>query len=119
MAGHRYEICRVDELPPGSRKIVEIRGRSIGILNVKGVYYAVRNKCPHKGAPLCEGTVGGTFIPSEPHEYVYGLEARILRCPWHGWEFDLATGRSLFDSARVRVKLYRVTVQDGLVILHA
>jgi nitrite reductase (NADH) small subunit len=80
-------------------------------------FFAVRNKCPHRGAPLCEGTVGGTFLTSRPNEYVFGMENRVLRCPWHGWEFDLRTGRSLFQPDEVRVKTYRVTVEDGVVFL--
>lgn len=109
----------MDELASGTRKIVEIRGRSIGVFNVQGNYYALRNQCPHKGAPLCEGTVGGTFLPSSPHEYVYGLEASVLRCPWHGWEFDLSNGQLLFDDDGTRVKTYRVTIEHGMVVLHA
>jgi nitrite reductase (NADH) small subunit len=109
----------VEELAPGGRKIVEIRGRSIGVFNVDGEYYALRNQCPHKGAPLCSGTVGGTFLPSSPHEYVYGMDAKVLRCPWHGWEFDLSNGHMLFDPDGVRVKTFPVTIEDGVVVLHA
>jgi nitrite reductase (NADH) small subunit len=115
----RHEVCRVDELAPGTRKIVEVRRRSIGVFNVDGKYFALRNQCPHKGAPLCEGTVGGTFLPSAPHEYVYGLEACVLRCPWHGWEFELDSGQLLFDNEGTRVKTYPVTIEDGMVILRA
>jgi nitrite reductase (NADH) small subunit len=113
----RHRVCSVDELPPGSRKIVNVDGRSIGVFNSSGEYYAVRNTCPHQGAELCLGRVGGTLLPAGPHEYVYGLAGRILRCPWHGFEFDLATGRSLFDPEGFRVKTYPVTVEEGAVML--
>ena len=115
MASHA--VCRADELRPGSRRIVEIGGRSIGVFNVGGRFYGLRNTCPHQGAPLCAGTVGGTMLPSAPHTYVYGMEGRVVRCPWHGWEFDLETGVSPFDPQR-RVKAYEATVQDGMVMLH-
>ena len=59
------------------------------------------------------------MLPSSPHEYVYGLHGQILRCPWHKFEFDLATGRSLHDPERMRVAIYDVRTEEGLVILDA
>jgi nitrite reductase/ring-hydroxylating ferredoxin subunit len=130
-----YVVARVNELPPGGRKIVELEGRSIGVFNVKGEFYALRNACPHQGAPLCLGSINGTLTPSDPGEYVWEREGEILRCPWHGWEFDIKTGRSIFNPHRTCVRSYDVTVaspvaedesvetfdlsvEDGLVVLH-
>ncbi len=113
-----HVVCAADELPPGERRIVDIDGRSIGVLNVGGEYFASRNTCPHPGGPLCRGSVGGTMLPSTPQDWIFGLEDRVIRCPWHGWEFELGTGRSLFDAGRVRVRVYPVTVERGKVILH-
>jgi nitrite reductase/ring-hydroxylating ferredoxin subunit len=113
----KHVVCAADELTLGTRRIVEVEGRSIGIFNVGGSLYAILNRCPHRGAPLCRGTVGGTMLPSSPHVYVYGLEDRLLRCPWHGWEIDLATGRPLFDPERAKVRTFPVTVQDGQVVV--
>jgi 3-phenylpropionate/trans-cinnamate dioxygenase ferredoxin subunit len=110
-------VCKLEELPPGARRAVVLEGRAIGVLNVAGTLYAVRDTCPHQGASLCRGTVGGTFLSSAPHEYVYGLEGRILRCPWHGWEFDLTTGRSIFDPEHVRTRVYLVTAENGIVVV--
>jgi nitrite reductase (NADH) small subunit len=112
-------VARASELPPGERRIVEVEGRSIGVFNVNGTYYALRNACPHQGAPLCRGSVQGTAQDSRPGEYVWGREGEILRCPWHGWEFDLDTGRSLLEPDRVGVMTYQVSVRDGTVVLHA
>ena len=108
MTGH--VVGTTDEIGPGERKIVEIDGRSIGVFNVDGRYYALRNTCPHAGARLCEGTLSGLVTSSAPGEYRYAREGEILRCPWHGWEFDIATGRSWFDPARTRVRAYEATV---------
>lgn len=107
-----YRVARAADLPPGARAIVDVGGRSIGVFNVGGTYHAVRNLCPHQQAPLCEGPVMDTTLPSAPGAYVFGLEGRVLRCPWHGWEFDLVTGRSLFDPHACRVRSYPVTVED-------
>jgi 3-phenylpropionate/trans-cinnamate dioxygenase ferredoxin subunit len=125
-----YVVAKASELPPGERKLVEVGGRSIGVFNVDGAYHALRNVCPHQGAPLCLGSIQGTAECSAPGEYVWGREGRILRCPWHGWEFDLTTGQSVFNPHSTRVRSYRVTVEepsvetyevtvdDGLVVLH-
>jgi nitrite reductase (NADH) small subunit len=112
-----HVVCALAELPPGTRRIVEIGGRSIGVFNVGGTLYAIRNLCPHRGAPLCLGTIGGTMMPSDPHTYVYGLEDRLLRCPWHGWEFDLQTGRPPLTPAQVRVRTYPVEIRDDQVVV--
>lgn len=126
-------IGRVSELPPGERRVVEVDGRSIGVFNVHGQYYALRNRCPHQGAPLCLGAIKGMALPSKPGEYLWGREGEILRCPWHGWEFDITTGRSIFNPHRMRVRTYEVTVEsdedpaietfpvtveDGVIVLH-
>lgn len=108
-----YPICRVLELPPGERKIVDIGGRSIGIFNVHGEFYALRNICPHQFAPLCLGKITGTTLPSKVGEYNYGREGEIIRCPWHGWEFDITTGKSIFNPHKVKVRSYEVSIEKG------
>ena len=95
-----------------------VDGREIGIFNVAGRLFAIRNVCPHQGAPLSAGAVGGTMLPSAPHEYVYGLEGRVIRCPWHKFEFDLETGHSLHDPEHMRVATYRVALEDGSIVLY-
>lgn len=106
-----HRICKAEELPPGERRIVEVSGKSIGVFNIDGSYHAIRNVCPHQMAPLCLGRLSGTTLPSEPGEFNYGLEGRVIRCPWHGWEFDVTTGRSVFNPHKMRVKHYEVTVE--------
>jgi nitrite reductase/ring-hydroxylating ferredoxin subunit len=112
----KHVVGTTDEIGPGQRKIVEIDGRSIGVFNVGGRYYALRNQCPHSGARLCDGVLTGLVTSSEPGEYTYLRAGEILRCPWHGWEFDIATGRSWFDPAHTRVRAYEATVEpaDGV-----
>jgi nitrite reductase (NADH) small subunit len=110
----KHVVGRASEIPPGERRIVEVEGRSIGVFNVNGTYYALRNGCPHQMAPLCKGTVTGTTLPSKPGEYIWAREGEIVRCPWHGWEFDITSGRSIFNPHRMRVKTYKVTVEATL-----
>ena len=112
----RTVVGTVNEIPPGECKIVDVEGRQIGIFNVGGEFHAVRNICPHQFAPVCLGEVQGTTLPSAPGELVWGKEGQVLICPWHGWEFDLMTGRSLFDP-KVSLKTYPVEVDGAEVIL--
>lgn len=106
--------CSVDELPRGERMIVEVEGAvgAVGLFHTPDGYFAVRNHCPHHGAPLCVGRWGGTTVADRPYEYEYALDGRILACPWHQWEFDLKTGCALFDPT-VRARTYPVVVKDG------
>ncbi len=108
-----HAVARVDEISPGARKLVEVAGKSLGIFNVHGTYVAVLNICPHAYAPICQGRVGGTTLPSSPGEFKWGREGEMLFCPWHGWEFDLLTGRTLVDKRRLR--RYRVYSEDGMI----
>jgi nitrite reductase/ring-hydroxylating ferredoxin subunit len=99
-------VARADEIPPGERKIVEIGGRSIGVFNLDGDFYALRNSCPHQGGPLCAGYRFAALSASEPGEYHRDPARQIIRCPWHGWEFEIRTGRSWVDPDRQRVRSY-------------
>ncbi len=112
---HKHPVAKVVEIPPGERKIVEVDGRSIGIFNVNGTFVAVLNVCPHEAGPVCRGRVSGTTLPSQPGEFHWGREGEILACPWHGWEFDLLTGKALADKRRLR--LYPVTVEDDVILV--
>jgi nitrite reductase/ring-hydroxylating ferredoxin subunit len=107
----KYVVGTVEEIAPGQRKIVEIAGRSIGVFNVGGSFYALRNTCPHQGGPLCQGQVTGLLMARVPGEFSYTRRGEILRCPWHGWEFDIKTGQSWFDPVQTRVRAYPVTIE--------
>lgn len=111
----RHVVARAGEIAPGERKLITIGGRSIAIFNLGGEFLALRNRCPHQGGPLGAGELFGVLESSRPGEYVYRRPGEIVRCPWHGWEFDLRTGRSWFDPEHTRVRCYPVTLQRGAV----
>lgn len=111
-----YVVATVDEIPHGGRKIVQVGGRTIGVFNVNGEYFALLSRCPHQGGPLCEGRLSGFLESSGPGDYHYSRPGEILRCPWHGWEYDLRTGQSWFDPQQVRVRNYEASVQSGAVL---
>jgi nitrite reductase/ring-hydroxylating ferredoxin subunit len=109
----RHVVAPLSELPPGSRKLVEIARRPIVIFNVDGRLFAISNRCPHAGGPLAAGKLVGLVEAAAPGDYRYSRPSEILKCPWHGWEFDLATGKSWCDPDTVRVRAYPVDVEDG------
>ncbi len=121
----RVVAGRVEEIPPGERKlIVPFRGRAgIGVFNVNGDYHALRNLCPHKLGPLCTGRVSGRPEAVAPPSSYAGepeieRDGEIVRCPWHLWEFDITTGQCLVDP-KMRVKTYPVAIEEGEVVVYA
>jgi 3-phenylpropionate/trans-cinnamate dioxygenase ferredoxin subunit len=109
----KHIVATVKEIPPGQRKIVEVAGRSIGVFNIGGEFFALRNRCPHQGGPLCQGRLSGWLVAPTPGQYDYSRPGEMLRCPWHGWEFEVKTGQSWFDPAQTRVRRYPVTVETS------
>jgi nitrite reductase/ring-hydroxylating ferredoxin subunit len=109
----RYAVCSISDLPPGKRRIVQIPdGPEVGIFNVGGELRALKNTCPHHGGPLCEGVVAGTstarFAPSRRPQIDWNDgETIVVRCPWHGWEFDMRTGVAVCGP-RIRTATYPV-----------
>ena len=123
--GERVVVGPIEELPPGARRIVvPFRGRAgIGVFNVHGNYYALRNLCPHKAGPLCTGRVSGMVVADAPPStdtpnMDVAREGEIIRCPWHLWEFDIATGRCMVD-AKAHVKTYPVSIENGDIVVYA
>lgn len=108
----KHQVAAVGEIPIGGRKVVEVAGRSIGIFNIEGEYFALRNTCPHQGAALCAGKLSGFVMANTPGQYTYTRRGEILRCPWHGWEFDVKTGQSWIDPEKTRVRTYAVSVEN-------
>ena len=109
----RHVVATVDEIAPGTCKIVSVAGREIGVFNVASEFYALINRCPHEGAPLCLGPILGHFESDHPGEYRLTRRGEMLRCPWHGWEFDIKTGQSWCHPDSVKARSYPVTVVDG------
>jgi 3-phenylpropionate/trans-cinnamate dioxygenase ferredoxin subunit len=107
----RHVVGRAAELLPGNRLLVTLRGRSVGVFNVHGAYYALLNRCSHQGGPLCKGQLVGVAESSGPGDYQMARMGEIVRCPWHAWEFEISSGRAIVDPHKVRVKTYPVTIE--------
>lgn len=111
--GKVVPVATLSDLEPGQRRIVSVEGRSVLLYRLDAdTVVALRNRCPHQGAEVGRGTISGTTLPGSVGEHVYGKEGQVLRCPWHAWEFDVTTGRSLHDPDRMAVRSYPVEI-DG------
>lgn len=109
----KHVVATLAEMPPGARKLVKVGTREIALFNIDGEFFAVLDRCPHQGGSLCKGKLVGLIESSQPGEYHYSRPNQVVRCPWHGWEFDLRTGQSKVDPSSIRVRPYPVEVASG------
>lgn len=116
-------VCKKSELPPGGRKVVVAAGREIGVFRQGDAFVAWDNVCPHAGGPVCQGKIirrveeviaddktsqGFRFSPNETN----------IVCPWHGYEFNIATGRHQGNSAvRLRPCEVKLDGEDVYLVL--
>jgi nitrite reductase/ring-hydroxylating ferredoxin subunit len=105
--GELIFVAHESEMEEGKSKIFSRGTVSIGVFRLQDEFYAIQNYCPHQGAELCRGKIHGTHAPSAVGTFNPDLQGRVLRCPWHGWEFDVRTGKGLYD-AKGRVRTYAV-----------
>ena len=107
-----------DTFPVGEFRIVTIGRREIGVLRRgDGRVHAVRNRCPHKGAPMCRFKPTGTMIPGPPGTLEWGHEGDILRCPWHGFEFHIESGARPYADSAMRLRVYPARIEQGEIII--
>ena len=97
----RVEVCPLDELPPGSCKIVHRGELSIGVYNANGDLFAIEDRCSHDDGPLAEGE--------------FDAEEGYAICPRHGAHIDIRSGRPLTLPAVLPVDTFPVRVVDGIV----
>jgi nitrite reductase/ring-hydroxylating ferredoxin subunit len=109
----RHVVARAGEIAMGTCKLVTVAGREIGLFNLAGDYYAVLSKCPHEGASLCKGKIVRRVESDEPGQYRVIAGSEMIRCPWHGWQYDIRTGQSWCDPANIALRRYAVSVEPG------
>jgi len=114
-----YRVCPLDEIPDRGGVLGRAGEVEVGIFRVGGRVYAYENRCAHQGGPVCTGDLVGRTVQvlGERREVVaevFDEDEMHLACPWHGWEYDLATGELACDR-RFRLRRYPVTVRDGVV----
>jgi nitrite reductase/ring-hydroxylating ferredoxin subunit len=111
-------VCAADELAPGEMRAVSLGRLPAVVIRLRdGTLHALVNRCLHHGAPLSRGRLGlGSRGTGGIGDYSADESITALRCPWHGYEYDVRTGCTLFDPSR---RLRRLTVweEDGSVLL--
>lgn len=108
------DVGALEEFPEWHMRVLRLEGREIGVVRLRGQVYALRNVCPHQAGPLCSGMVLARVVAEAAGGLRVDHDHPVVTCPWHGWEFDLASGRCLTDP-RLRVATYPVEVRDGRV----
>src|SRR5690242_12859080 len=96
----RVVVGKVADFQNGDRKIVDVNGKSVGIFRIDDQFYAIRNRCPHQWGPLCLGDFAPRAVSSGPGDVHMADGPPLLACPWHGWEYDIATGQSFMGPGR-------------------
>jgi len=114
----KHLVCSYEELEQTGKKAVLIDRKPIVIVRAaSGEVFALRDVCPHKGPCLSDGMIDKGCSAEDVGEYIYERDQELIRCPWHSWEFDIRTGKSIFDPDKVRVKTYEVSVEDEKVFV--
>lgn len=112
--------CKTNEVSIGAQKIVQLGQFSVGVFQVADdEYRAMLNVCPHKAANLCEGPQCGTTKHTDNGEvaFIYDRRDALIRCAWHGWEFDLNDGTCIGDPS-VKAKMFDVSVEGEDIYVH-
>lgn len=92
----RVRVAAVEEMTPGTGREIVVEDRVIALYRVGDEFFALDGICPHAGGPLGKGVVSGTRVT----------------CPWHGWQFDVRTGRHCL-SANIAQETLPVEVENG------
>jgi nitrite reductase/ring-hydroxylating ferredoxin subunit len=122
MSGDRIEVTTEDELTAADGPVVvDVRGVEIAIREIDGSYYALGNVCPHQYGPAGEGIVKRPITADVPDcgerpEQRYE-DCKVVRCPWHGWGFDIETGENMAGPNSPGIPTYDVVVEDGIIYI--
>ena len=110
-------LCNVEDVSSNKAKIIKINNKSIGVFKLNdGSIHALLNLCPHRGAALCEGPICGTTEATDSYNFKYIKDNEIIRCSWHGWEFDIKTGEFLVDK-KVKVRKFPLEIKGNEIFI--
>ena len=114
----KHELLPLDDLPPGEMRGVDVGGVSVCVVRTPaGDVHAVRDVCGHMGAKLSNGYFLQTIVGPKVREYALADGEFVVRCPWHGYEYDVKSGQCLADTSRARVRVFTVVVEDGKIYI--
>ena len=107
----KIRVAARDEIGPGQVRTCFVGRRRIALVCTNdGELHALADNCPHQQAPLAGGRLEFMIDADDAGRYRM-TDTQVLRCPWHGYEFDLESGLSLADPERMRVRSYAVSVE--------
>jgi len=114
----KHDLFGREEIAPGELRRVQVDNVAIVVAcTPRGELFALRGVCPHMGASLQHGRLEQRVHCDESDRPFLSDEEFVVRCPWHGFEFELATGHCPADPEHVRVKTYKVSVEEARVVL--
>jgi len=111
------DVGAVNDFPEGQVKVVSVGRTEIGIIRWNGVIYAISAICTHQGGPLCGGVLAGRLTGLKPGDIQVQDGAPVIACPWHGWEFDVATGEAIWDSS-LRIRTFPADIAGERVLVN-
>jgi nitrite reductase/ring-hydroxylating ferredoxin subunit len=116
----RQVVCRKDDIQLGNMIEATLDRLSLVVCRTKDDrYYAFLNRCIHQGAPLSKGKLCGAPAPTETvGEYRFEKEGEILRCPWHGREFDVKNEGRMLADPRCKLRSFSVAVEGDEVVVY-
>ena len=110
----RHVLAEVNDFPDREIRKVEAGGKPIALVRIDGEFFALLDRCPHGGAQLSGGRLAHEVTSDGPGTYSICSVDRMLKCPWHGWEYDLRTGQSWSDPKSTRTRAFGTeTVRGG------
>jgi nitrite reductase (NADH) small subunit len=112
----KVNVGALAAFPERTVTVVDVRGREVGIVCWDGAVYALANVCTHQRGPLCRGTLGSRLVGSAPGTMALDDDGPVIACPWHGWEFDVRTGRAIWDE-RYAVRTYPAAIEGDCVVV--
>ena len=113
----KHVVAKTSDIQPGERLAVAVKGRPVVVFNLGGDFFALLNRCPHQSAELSRGITAGINISDSPGSAECIRTGEFIRCPWHGWEFDIRTGQSWCSPDSVKVRQFEVKVEPGTALL--
>jgi nitrite reductase (NADH) small subunit len=113
------DVGSIDDFVEAVPRVVAVDGREIGIVVWQREVFALRNICPHQLGPICGGYVMRKIVSDASHAVDVQNDNPVVICPWHGWEFEVRTGRAAWGDPSYKLRTYPAAVVDGRVLVDA
>jgi len=115
------KIGKAAAFPNPGRKVIDVDGTAVGVFRFNGKFTAYENVCPHMGGPVCQGKIIARVEELVADDkttlgFSFSKDQTNIVCPWHGYEFDIATGQHQGNS-RLRLRPVKVDVVEGELVV--